>query len=84
MPANTAAGKSGLPHTGYNARAMRRATAEAPSPRASEPRKPIAPAIVALVVFVVALAVRVDIPFEDHTEGDELLYAALVQQLEDG
>jgi len=44
----------------------------------------MAPTIVAIVVFVLALGARVDIPFEDHSEGDEVLYAALVQQLEDG
>jgi 4-amino-4-deoxy-L-arabinose transferase-like glycosyltransferase len=64
---------------------MVRATAPvAPRQRASEPRGPIAPAIVALVVFIGALGARVDILFQDHTEGDELLYTALVQQLEDG
>jgi 4-amino-4-deoxy-L-arabinose transferase-like glycosyltransferase len=64
---------------------MLHATApEAPVPRASEPRGPIAPTIVALVVFILALGIRVGILFEDHTEGDELLYTALVQQLEDG
>jgi len=57
----------------------------AASPKSDSSRRPpLAAAIVVAAVFVVALGMRMDILFEDHTEGDELLYTALVQQLEDG
>ncbi len=48
------------------------------------PRPSAAAAIVVVALFIVALGLRLDILSEKHTEGDEMLYAALVQQLDEG
>jgi 4-amino-4-deoxy-L-arabinose transferase-like glycosyltransferase len=47
-------------------------------------RRASATAILLVVLFLAALSIRVEVLWSVHTEGDELLYAALVEQLEAG